>query len=322
MSSIKYSSFDRSLATCTEEIELLVRGFESQPWADYLLNPRRLRGSDFLMRWQQGRWSEDRIIQAVNDTDRFYAIPYGPSGVAPDNDVRAYELYFEKLDAAGLANIKRPDLLLFRSEDRITAESIIAEIGGAPELPFTREDDPRMVRLLALAVVAIECENSLWKVQLMKDYGSTLRPQKRLGGKMGLPKSAVLPTVIIKEEDRDKIREWQTARGVPIHVWQAFYDKAYGVSFDNAEALINTGQITPTIQTYQAPNGIIQKKLTYRIYYQHGYVLGESIEEPTLIAASITDPNGHIMPYVRFTGGNLRLLGDGIQVLNNLAARA
>jgi hypothetical protein len=25
---------------------------------DFLINPRRLRGSDFLMRWAQGRWSD------------------------------------------------------------------------------------------------------------------------------------------------------------------------------------------------------------------------------------------------------------------------
>ena len=25
----------------------------------FLVNPRRLRGSDFLMRWAQGRWSEE-----------------------------------------------------------------------------------------------------------------------------------------------------------------------------------------------------------------------------------------------------------------------
>ena len=35
---------------------------------DFLINPRRLRGSDFLMRWSQGEWSEERLIQAVIET--------------------------------------------------------------------------------------------------------------------------------------------------------------------------------------------------------------------------------------------------------------
>ena len=90
-------------------------GHAPLPWSEFLLNPRRLRGSDFLMRWSQGRWSEERLIQALNATGRYFALPYGPSGVAPDNDVRAYELYFERLEAAGLGTVKRPDLLIYSS---------------------------------------------------------------------------------------------------------------------------------------------------------------------------------------------------------------
>jgi|GEM_PF-4742413 hypothetical protein len=30
------------------------------------------------------------------------------------DDVRAFELYFERLELAGLGNIKRPDLLIFK----------------------------------------------------------------------------------------------------------------------------------------------------------------------------------------------------------------
>ena len=36
-------------------------------------------------------------MQAVNETKDFFALPYGPSGVAPDSDVREFELYFERL---------------------------------------------------------------------------------------------------------------------------------------------------------------------------------------------------------------------------------
>jgi len=49
---------------------------------DYLVNPRRLRGSDFLMRWSQGRWSEEVVIRAIGQTKQFGAIAYGPSTVA------------------------------------------------------------------------------------------------------------------------------------------------------------------------------------------------------------------------------------------------
>src|SRR5215467_10811045 len=111
------SLFEKILSVTVEEIEFELRGYEEVRWADFLLNPRRLRGSDFLMRWSQGVWSEERIVQAVNETDRYFALPYGPSGTAPDDDVRAFELYFERLEAAGLGRLKRPDLLIFRKPD-------------------------------------------------------------------------------------------------------------------------------------------------------------------------------------------------------------
>lgn len=69
------------------------------------------------MRWSQGVWSEERLVQAVNQTKQYFALPYGPSGTAPDDDVRAFELYFERLEQAGLNDLKRPDLLIFRSAD-------------------------------------------------------------------------------------------------------------------------------------------------------------------------------------------------------------
>ena len=147
--------FDQVLSVPAEDLEILLRPARWVPWADFLLNPRRLRGSDFLMRWSQGVWSEKRIIEAVRRTNRFVAIPYGPSGTAPDDDPRAYELYFERLERASSDGMKRPDLLIFRQRDESPARQIIGEIGGVEELPFTHEDDDRMSRLLNKAILAI-----------------------------------------------------------------------------------------------------------------------------------------------------------------------
>jgi hypothetical protein len=71
-------------------------------------------------------------------------------------------------------------------------------LNGLSELPFTAEDDPKMQDLLEHAVIAVECENSLWRAKQMPDYATPLTPQKRLGGRDGLKKAAVLPTIIIK----------------------------------------------------------------------------------------------------------------------------
>lgn len=308
--------FEKALSVSKENIALELQDFPALPWAEFLLNPRRLRGSDFLMRWSQGVWSENRLIEAVNQTDKYFAIPYGPSGTAPTDNVRAFELYFERLEEAGLGKIKRPDLLVFKKSDEQEVNKILESVGGIQELPFIVEE--KLKSLLEKAVIAVECENSLWKSKKMPDYATKFSPQKRLSGKLGLKKVAVLPTVIIKEEDRLPLKGWQEHSGVKIHVWHVFYDQAFGISLDEAERLMDEGLIQPTIQTFQAPGGATSKKAIYKIYYQYAYPLGEAVEEPTLVSDSIEDKNGHILPYVKFNGGKLVLSEDAIKVLNSI----
>lgn len=310
--------FEKVLSVSMEDISMSFLAMGNIAWADFLLNPRRLRGSDFLMRWSQGVWSEERLTQAVNETGKYFALPYGPSGTAPTNDVRAYELYFERLEKAGLGSIKRPDLLIFRAEDRAKVDSIVNALNGISELPFTVEDDANMQKLLQYAVIAVECENSLWRAKQMPDYASPLTPQKRLGGRAGLKKTAVTPTIIIKEEDRKPLQNWQKQHSIPIHIWHSFFDEAYGISFADAERLFTQGDIEPREQVFQAPGGATTKKVIYKIYRHHAYPLATTVEEPELIANAITDKNGHILPYVRFVGGKTQLRQQALDVLTSL----
>jgi hypothetical protein len=268
------------------------------------------------MRWSQGVWSEKRLIDATNKTSKFYAIPYGPSGTAPTNDVRAFELYFERLEAAGLGHIKRPDLLVFKISDKPFVDEFITGIGGEEELPFITED--KLQPLIQKAIIAVECENSLWVAEKMPDFKTPMRAQKRLGGKLGLAKTAVLPTVIIKEEDRLPLSKWQEENKIPIHVWHVFFDRAFGLSFDEAQRLVTDGLILPTEQVFQAPGGATTKKAIYKYYYHYAYPLGVSSERPQLIPAFIEDKNGHILPYVKFEGGSLTIADEAINVLNIL----
>ncbi|MCK9424438.1 MAG: AccI family restriction endonuclease [Ignavibacteriaceae bacterium] len=307
--------FEKILSVSTEEIELELRGVTEISWSDFWLNPRKLRGSDFLMRWSQGVWSEKRLIDAINKTKEFYAIAYGPSGTAPTDDVRAFELYFERLEAAGLGKIKRPDLLVFKIVDKPFVDKFLTGIGGEEELPFIKETE--LQELVQKAIIAVECENSLWVAEKMPAYNSPMKPQKRLGGKLGLAKTAVLPTVIIKEEDRMPLSKWQEENKIPIHVWHVFFDRAYGLPFEEAERLVREGLIEPTIQTFQAPGGATTKKAIYKYYYYYAYPLGISNERPNLIPAYIEDKNGHILPYVKFEGGSLNILQDAINVLRS-----
>ena len=308
--------FEKLLSISAEEISVELRGINEIIWENFILNPRRLRGSDFLMRWSQGVWSERRVIEAVNKTSEFYAIPYGPSSIAPSGDIREYELYFERLEQAGLGTLKRPDLLIFQKGDAAIVDRMISGLGGHEELPFIIEAE--LSELLDLATIGIECENSLWVTEKMKDFGSMLRPMRRLDGKLGLPKNAVLPTVIIKEEDRNPLKEWQHQNKIPIHVWQVFFDRAFGLALNEAERLINEQIISPTVQIYQAPGGASTQKSIYKFYYHYAYEVGESTERPELEPDYIEDNNGHILPYVRFKGGVLKLSSDALSVLQTI----
>jgi hypothetical protein len=307
--------FEEILSVQEENIELKICGLEALEWSDFLLNPRHLRGSDFLMRWSQGVWSEERIIQAVNDTHEFFAVPYGPSGTAPQDDIRALELYFERLDAAGIRENKRPDLLIFKNSVREIVDALIGSLGGVRELPFIPESNSAIQELLSKAILAVECENSLWKSRLMPDYGAELKPQKRLGGKPGLKKNAVLPTLILKEEDRVPLQKWQEQNGIPIHIWHVFYDLAFGISLERAIEVIEQGLILPVEQIFQAPGGAITRKIIYKIYYHYGYLLAETTVEPNLKARFIEDKNGHILPYVNFENGKIALQPEALRIL-------
>ncbi|MDD4003909.1 MAG: AccI family restriction endonuclease [Elusimicrobiaceae bacterium] len=308
--------FEQQLIVPVENIELECGGMAQLPWAEFLLNPRRLRGSDFLMRWSQGVWSEQRLTEALNSSGDFFAIPYGPSGTAPHNNVREFELYFERLEAAGLGNIKRPDLLVFKKEQTEKVRVFLERTGGVAELPFTREENLR--ELLALAIIGVECENSLWKASKMPDFNTEFTAQRRLGGKHGLKKTAILPTIIIKDEDMSPLKNWQTNNNLPIHIWHVFYDRAYGISFSEAERLIAGGFILPTVQVFQAPGGATTRKSIYKIYHRYGYPLGISAREPQLLPAFVEDRNGHILPYVKFDGGQLEISEKCLDILRSI----
>lgn len=280
---------------------------------------RKLRGSDFLMRWSQGAWSENQLVLAVNKTGDFFALPYGPSGTAPDDDPKAYEEYFERLEATGLGSIKRPDLLIFPRRLEVEVTSLVTSLGGEAELAFYSEDNESIRSLLSMAIMAIECENSLWIAKQMPGYNYVLKPQRRLGGKPGLAKNAVLPTIIMKDEDRGPLSEWQSRNpDLPLHIWHAFFDEAYGISFADMIRLIEDGTIEPSVYEFATAGQSSKKKTLYKAHYYLGYPLAHFEAPPTLNAQTIVDKNGHIFPYVTFSGGSMVLKDESVAIMRSL----
>jgi hypothetical protein len=97
-----------------------------------------------------------------------------------------------------------------------------------------------------------------------------------------------------------------------------FFDKAYGLSFNEAERLIEEGYIQPKEQNFPAPSGANTKKAIYKFYYHYAYPLGATTEIPRLIPDYIEDKNGHILPYVKFEGGSLDFCVEALAVLESI----
>lgn len=314
----RHDLFDSVFSSPMEVSEWALRGHSPLPREDFRLNSRQLCGSDFLTRWNRGVRSERQVVEGVARTGRFVAIPYGPASVAPDDDPRAVESYFERLENAGRAAVGRPDLLIAPRAHREEIDRIVSDVGGAAELPFLEETDSRLRELLRLSILAVECESSPSCAREMPDDGTPLRPRRRLGGRPGLPKAAILPTIDLDHEDLDRLATWQDEHAIPIHTWQVFHDCAFGSGLDEARRVIDTGLIEATKHRFQTPGGAYSDREIYEIYHHYAYELGRLTTEPRFLADGIEGRNGQILPYVRLEGGDLELTDGAFGLLDSL----
>lgn len=336
--------FERFLQTTDILFDVFLSDQFPQVLGEFYLNPRYLRGSDFLMRFSQGRWAEDILIRTINATVDFRAIPYGPSSVAP-SEPQEMERYFERLDKAGAAG-KQPDLLILPRDDYEAIRPELDEI-GLINLPFTPEADLDFLR--SRSIIAVEVENSLWVARKMPHYGQEVKLGELITRKRrfrkpesiarwehwttsvrqfisasperkelkGFLESKKVPTIIIKDEDLAPVIEWESNFSVPIFVFHVFYDQAYYISLQKARELIEAGVILPTEQTFYAPSGPTTSKAIYKIWYTLAHPLGTLTRQPEMSAKFIQDKNGHILPYVHFSGGEMTLSEEILTLLRS-----
>jgi hypothetical protein len=337
-------SFERFLQSTEVVLDFFLSDRFLQIPDEFYLNPRYLRGSDFLMRFSQGRWAEDVLIRTVNATTDFRAIPYGPSSVAPA-EPQEMEHYFERLDEANVVG-KRPDLLVLSRSDYEIVRPRLDEIGLA-NLPFTPEADLDFLR--SRSTIAVEVENSLWVASQMPDYGKEVKLAELItktrrfkkpesierwehwtgsvrqflnasperSELKGFLESKKIPNIIIKDEDLSPLIEWEQRFAIPIFVFHVFYDLAYYISLQEARELIAGGVILPEEQTFYAPSGPTTSKAIYKIWYTLAHPLGVMIQQPEMSAKFIQDKNGHILPYVHFSGGEMALSAEILALLQS-----
>jgi hypothetical protein len=270
----------------------------------FLINPRRLRGSDFLMRWTQGRWSEEIVVHALDETDQFGVIRYGPSTVAPE-DPSELEFFFEKMDVIAKEG-KRPDLLLY---DKVTVDWARRELehrlGSVEKMAETSSEQVRDV--ITKARAAFEVENSLWVTEKMPGFGKPFSRYVRGKNRGRLKPAGIIPTIIVKREDIPRLEQWEAEYGIPIYVVHIFYDRGYFIKFQNILGLLASGELGLETQRFTNPDGTAASpkqivKVPYVLCKEFGMVSG-----PTLVPKTFVDRNGKVMTYVTFSGGEIHL---------------
>jgi hypothetical protein len=278
--------------------------------------PPAFRGPDFAMRFEQGKWSEDRLIDAINMTADFRAIPYGRSQVGPEEQARIREYWREY--CAAESNGKRPDLLVLRAADYKWAMS---RLGDDP----TIVDEKTFAPVVERAVCGIEAENSLWVAADMTDYRTAVPLRKKN------PKS---PNVWVKDQDVPGLRVWMHHHQKPIVVAQVFYDLAYAIELTTVLSLARRiSSVSPSDkdalskqlgvfikeQEYPDSRGGTTRKTVYVAHHSIATPFGVLEGEVTPSAKVIFGHNGRIMPYVAFRGGALRMTPEGIALLSRMA---
>lgn len=278
---------------------------------DFIVNPRRLRGSDFLMRWAQGRWSEEIVLRALNRTEQFGVIPYGPSTVAPE-DPKELELFFQKMDEINQEG-KRPDLLLY---DRATygwarneVEHRLGSVEKVAETPSSVVED-----VISKATAAIEVENSLWVTEKMPGFGKPFSHYKRGKNKGRLKPAGIIPTIIVKQEDMPRLQQWEANFDIPVYVVHVFYDRGYFIKFSDVLSMLESGELGMEAQRYTNPDGTAATpksivKVPYILCNEFGTVSGQTMYPKTFV-----DKNGKVMTYVTFSGGDIQLSSDVFEV--------
>lgn len=304
--------FNRFLQLSADELVWEVAPEPHLPLAetDYLVNPRRLRGSDFLMRWAQGRWAEDIVIRTLNRTSEFGAIPYGPSTVAPE-DPAELELFFDKMTAIAQEG-KRPDVLVFDKPTFVWAERTIQQrLGDISKFAEALSNEFRDV--ITRATLGLEIENSLWVTEKMPGFGKPFTRYTRGKNKGRLKPAGIVPMIIVKHEDIARLRQWQSAFGVPLYIVHIFYDRGYFVKFDRVLDWLDSGELGMQEQKFTNPDGTASTpkqivKVPYILCKDFGVVT-----QQTLVPRTFIDKNGKVMTYATFSGGEIGLAREVLE---------
>lgn len=231
-------------------------------------------------------------------------MPYGPSTVAPE-DPKELEDFFERMMGINQEG-KRPDLLLYDKKTfNEVARELPAMFGNLEKVAET--SSKALTGIVRRAKCALEVENSLWGTGKMPGFGKPVGRYVRGRNKGRIKPAGVIPTIILKEEDIPRLRQWEREYGVPIYIVHLSYDRAYFIRFSDVLRHIESGDIGIETQKYSNPDGTAGTlkqvvKVPYILAREFGTITGQSLAPRTFV-----DKNGKVMTYVTFEGGYIQL---------------
>ncbi len=260
--------------------------------------------SEFLTNREQGDWAERLVFSAINKTNRhFIAVHYGKSDrlVAGQAGFKEfYESYQDELDCIG----KRPDLLVFKIKDY------------KPEWNFSISNlsQEEQMSIVPNAVAGIEIRSSSF---LVEKYNLYLQ-QKAISDKK--PYQREFLSFTPKVEDIIIVYKWIQTFNVPHFYFQVFFDKVYGISFENILELISNPANRNT-KYFIEKDEKNQQKTTIKINVKEGVEIASKVEMPSHQSDYRELDRGRLLFFVKFEGGEAYLNPENLFSLLNLTRR-
>lgn len=117
-----------------------------------------------------------------------------------------------------------------------------------------------------------------------------------------------------KVEDLKVVNKWIETTGVPHYYVQVFFDKIYGISFENILKLISDSENEDNNFSVEADEKN-QNKTTIKISTKVGTCIASRVDEPLHNSVRKEMSRGRLLFYVHFNGGNAYLDAEGFESL-------
>ncbi|MEW6181105.1 MAG: AccI family restriction endonuclease [Chloroflexota bacterium] len=260
--------------------------------------------SEFLTNREQGDWAEGLVFNAINKVNKhFVAVQYGRSDrlVAGEAGFKEfYESYQDELDRIG----KRPDILVFKVQDYKPDWNF--NISNLPE-------DEQMA-IVPNAIAGLEIRSSSF---LVEKYDLHLQ-QKATSAKKTTQREFLSFTP--KVEDIIIVYKWIQTFNVPHFYFQVFFDKVYGISFENILELI-ADPANRNTKYFIEKDEKNQQKTTIKINVKEGIEIASKVDMPSHQSDFRELNRGRLLFYVKFEGGEAYLNTENLFRLLNLPRR-